>query len=109
MRRALHIFMALLIVVLVVGLYKAKTDAAQTEAYVRQLQHQIVDEEADQRALNADIARLESPGRVQDLAQAHQNSLKLSPGAQGQALPEAEIGARLPAPRGARANPSLHP
>lgn len=96
MRRVLHIIMALLVVVLVVGLYKAKTDAAQTEAHVRQLQHQIGDEESDQRALKAEIAHLESPEHVQQLAHDH---LELAPGAQGAALPASQIDQRLPAPR----------
>lgn len=105
MKRALHIVMALLVVVLVVGLYKAKTDAAQTEAHVRQLQHQIADEESDQRAMKAEIAHLESPEHVQALTQDH---LELAPGAQGQALPASAIDQRLPAPRTAssqRAHP----
>lgn len=96
MRRALHIIMALLVIVLVVGLYKAKTDAAQTEAHVRQLQHQIADEESDQRALRAEIAHLEGPENVQHLSQEH---LALTPAQQGQALPASQIDQRLPAPR----------
>jgi cell division protein FtsL len=105
MRRALHIIMALLVVVLVVGLYKAKTDAAQTEAHVRQLQHQIADEESDQRALKAEIAHLESPQNVQQLAQSH---LELTPAQQGQALPTSQIDQRLPAPRRMQ-SASAHP
>jgi len=95
MRRALHIVMALLVIVLVVGLYKAKTDAAQTEAHVIQLQHQIGDEESDQRALKAEIAHLESPEHVQALSRDH---LELTPAQQGQALPTSQINQRLPAP-----------
>jgi hypothetical protein len=101
--------MALLAAVLVVGLYKAKTDAARTQAHVQQLQHQIADEEASQRALRADIAKLESPGRVEALAQAHQNSLELAMGAQGPALPEAQIAARLPPPRAHERRAPAHP
>lgn len=104
MRRALHIVMALLVIVLVVGLYKAKTDASKTEAHVSQLQHQIADEESDQRALKAEIAHLESPEHVQALAQDH---LELTPAQQGQALPTSEINQRLPAPR--RQAASQHP
>jgi cell division protein FtsL len=104
MRRALHIIMALLVVVLVVGLYKAKTDAAQTEAHVRQLQRQISDEESDQRALKAEIAHLESPGHVDTLTQDH---LELTPAQQGQALPASAINDRLPAPR--KPNAPAHP
>jgi cell division protein FtsL len=98
--------MALLVVVLVIGLYKAKTDAARTETHVTQLQSQIATEESDQRALRAEIAHLESPEHVQALAQDH---LDLSPGAQGQALPESQINQRLPAPRAQHSSQSTHP
>jgi cell division protein FtsL len=92
-RRALHIVAAVLIVLLAVGLYKAKTDAAKAETRVRELQTQIEETEADLRALRAEIAHLESPARVEDLAQRH---LGLAPGAERAPLPAAEIDRRLP-------------
>lgn len=100
--RALHIAGAVLIVALAVGLYKAKTDAAKTEARVRALQTQIADAEADLRALRAEIAHLESPARIEALAERH---LGVVVGAEGAALPEAALETKLPAPRRERAAP----
>lgn len=98
--RALQIAAAIIVVVLVVGLYKAKSDASKTEAHVRALQSQIVQTESDNRALNAEIAHLESPEHVQRLAHDH---LDVTPGAESAALPQSEIASRLPAPRNPRA------
>lgn len=95
LRRVLHIAGAIVVVLLAVGLYKAKSDAAQTEARVRRLQAQIADTEADMRALRAEIARQESPGRVAQLA--HER-LGLEIGSESAALPEGAIAQRLPAP-----------
>ena len=99
LRRALHIAAALLVVVLVIGLYKAKTDAAKTEAHVRQLQTRIEDSQADMRGLRAEIATLESPAHVESMARQH---LGLVVGGENAALPEAAIGRDLPAPRANR-------
>jgi cell division protein FtsL len=96
MRRILHIIAAVLIVVLAIGLYKAKTDAAKTAAHVRELETAIADTEADMRALRAEIAHLESPARVEALAERH---LGLETGAASATLPESAIDTRLPAPR----------
>jgi cell division protein FtsL len=95
-RRQVHIVAAILIVVLAIGLYKAKSDAAQAQAHVRDLQTKIEDAEADMRALRAEIAHLESPARVESLAERH---LGVSAGSASAALPEAAIDQRLPAPR----------
>lgn len=96
LRRHLHIAAAVLIVVLAIGLYKAKTDAARTEAHVRQLQGQIEESEADLRALRAEVAHLESPARVEALAEQH---LGASVGSESAALPESALASRLPAPQ----------
>jgi cell division protein FtsL len=93
--RNLHIVAGVLIIALAVGLYKAKTDAARTETHVRQLQSQIDEREADLRALRAEIAHLESPARVEALAEQH---LGASVGSESAALPETAIASRLPAP-----------
>lgn len=100
LRRILHIVAAVLIVVLAIGLYKAKTDAARTEAHVRQLQSQVEESEADLRALRAEIAHLESPARIEALAERH---LDASVGSESAALPERALADRLPAPRQAKA------
>ena len=96
LRRGAYAVAALIIVALVVGLYKAKTDAARTEAHVRQLQHQVEESEADLRALRAEIAALESPARIEALAEDH---LGVRVGSEGAALPENAIKQRLPPPR----------
>lgn len=95
-RRTLHILALVLIVVLAVGLYKAKSDASKAQAHVRDLQTQISDTEADMRALRAEIAHLESPARVEDLAE---RELGVRVGSESTALPEAQIDQILPAPR----------
>lgn len=101
LRSVLHLGALALIVVLAIGLYKAKTDAAQTEARVRDLQAQVADTEAQMRALRAEIAHLESPARVEALAEQH---LGANAGSESQALPENAIDERLPAPRRLRAD-----
>lgn len=95
-RRGLYALAALIIVALVVGLYKAKTDAARTEAHVRQLQQQIEEREADLRALRAEIAAQESPARIEALADDH---LGVVIGGESAALPESAIKQRLPPPQ----------
>lgn len=94
--RALQACAAVLVVALAVGLYRAKTDAARTEANVRALRLEIETGEAEMRALRAEIAHLESPGRVERMAREH---LGMAPASAPQALPEAAIDTALPAPR----------
>jgi len=96
LRRALQVAAAVVIVALAIGLYRAKSDAAKTEAHVRQLQTQIEETEADLRALRSEIAQLESPARVEELAE---QELGLVVGSESAALPESAIERRLPAPR----------
>lgn len=99
MRRALHVIAALIIVALAIGLYRAKSDAAKTEAHVRDLHRQIEEREADLRALRSEIAQLESPARIESLAE---EELGLEVGGESAALPEAAI-SRLPPPRAPQA------
>ncbi|MBN8607862.1 MAG: hypothetical protein J0L81_13180 [Caulobacterales bacterium] len=94
--RWLQIGAAVLVAALAIGLYKAKTDAARTQSHVRQLERQIEEREADLRALRAEIAHLESPARVEQLAEDHLGAVV---GSEGAALPESAIDQRLPAPR----------
>lgn len=94
--RAFYGVAALIIIALVVGLYKAKTDAARTQAHVRQLEREIAQSEADLRALRAEIAELESPARIEALAEDH---LGVTVGSESAALPEAALAQRLPPPR----------
>ncbi len=95
LRRALNVVAALIVIALAVGLYKAKSDAARTEADVRALETKIADTEAEMRALRAEIARAESPANIEALAEQH---LGVVVGAEAAALPERAIDQRLPSP-----------
>lgn len=95
MKRLFYASAVILVIVLAVGLYKAKTDAAQARADVHALEQRIEDAQADLRALRAEIAQLESPGRVEELAEEH---LGLEPAEGAAALPEDAIARNLPAP-----------
>jgi cell division protein FtsL len=94
--RLLQIAAAIIVVVLAIGLYRAKSDAAKTQAHVRALQTEIGERQARLRELRAEIAEQESPGAVEQLAEQH---LDASIASQAQALPEEAIADRLPAPR----------
>jgi len=96
LRRGFYAVAALIIAALAVGLYKAKTDAARTDAHVRRLQQQIEQSEADLRALRAEIAELESPARIEALAE---DRLGVTVGSESAVLPEAALARRLPPPR----------
>jgi cell division protein FtsL len=95
LRRAFYALAAVIIVALVVGLYKAKSDAARTQAHVRQLRHDIEESEADLRALRAEIAAQESPARIEAMAEDH---LGVTVGSESAALPQSAIKQRLPPP-----------
>lgn len=97
--RGLQIAAALLIVALAVGLYRAKSDAAKTEANVRTLQAEIAEREATMRELRSEIAQRESPAEIERLAE---ERLGLVVGSESAALPESAIGDHLPAPRPAQ-------
>jgi cell division protein FtsL len=96
LRRWFQIAAALLIVVLAVGLYRAKSDAARTETEVRRLNADIAEREARLRELRAVIAESESPARIEEL---NAERLGLVVGGESAALPESEIAGRLPAPQ----------
>ncbi|MBC7768275.1 MAG: hypothetical protein H7124_05770 [Phycisphaerales bacterium] len=94
--RLLQIAAAVLVVVLAVGLYRAKSDASRTHAHVLELQNEIQEREATLRELRAEIAERESPANVEALAE---DRLGVGPGSGAATLPEAEIARRLPAPQ----------
>lgn len=94
--RALQILSAILVAVLAVGLYRAKSDAARTEARVRELRQEIAEREANLRELRAEIARRESPANIEALAEARLGAVVASESA---ALPETAIDESLPPPR----------
>jgi cell division protein FtsL len=99
LKRWLHIAAAVLIVVLAVGLYRAKSDAAKTEADVRHLTNEVTEREARLRELRAEIAERESPARIEQL---NEERLGLVVGSESTALPESAIAERLPAPQAQR-------
>ncbi len=96
MKKWLTILAACIVVALVIGVYKAKSDAAKTRADVRALEQSIADKQADIRALRAEIATRESPREIEQLARDH---LGLTPGQGPQPLPERDLERRLPAPQ----------
>lgn len=96
LRLLLQIAAAVIVVVLAVGLYRAKSDAARAEAHVRQLQHEISEREANLRALRSEIAEQESPANIERLAE---RRLGVTVGSEASALPQSEIDRRLPAPQ----------
>lgn len=100
LKRWLQIGAALLVVVLAIGLYRAKSDAAKTEADVRRLNSEIAEREARLRELRADIAEQESPARIERL---NDDRLGHIVGAESAALPEREIANRLPPPEAQKA------
>lgn len=91
-----QIVAGVVIVVLAVGLYRAKSDAARTEANVRRLNGEIAEREARIRELRADIAEQESPARIEQL---NEQRLGYAVGSEAASLPEADIARRLPAPQ----------
>lgn len=99
MIRAFQIAAVCLILALVVGLYRAKTDASAARARVNDLRAEIADTRADIRELRAEIATLETPARVEALAK---QKLSMSPAGGPETLPERALEQALPPPREAR-------
>jgi hypothetical protein len=60
-----------LLVVLVLGVYLAKTMAGRERAEIASTQRQINEEKARIRLLQAEVAHLEEPGRLERLSQAY--------------------------------------
>lgn len=87
---------ALLVLLLTIGLYKAKSDAMKTRAHINTLVQEVKDERALVRTLRAEVTHLESPERVEDLAE---KNLDLENGAESTRRPETSMAADLPEPR----------
>ena len=62
-----------LLLVLVIGLYLVKTFASGERADIARTEDQIADEHRRIRLLNAEVAYLEQPGRIQRLSQGYLN------------------------------------
>jgi len=92
-RRLTWFLLLLLGVALMVGLYYVKTRAQSASAEARSLAHKITLEEAAIGVLKAEIAYLESPERLQGLAQ---TQLGLAPVATERMIDVEDIAERFP-------------
>ena len=66
--RVVNVFAAIVLVVLMVGVYLAKTRAAKDSAAIARIERQMVAERNSIRMLKAEAARLENPERIERLA-----------------------------------------
>lgn len=66
--RVVNVFAAIVLVVLMVGVYLAKTRAAKDSAAIARIERQMVAERNSIRMLKAEAARLENPERIEKLA-----------------------------------------
>jgi cell division protein FtsL len=66
--RVVNVFAAIVLVVLMVGVYLAKTRAARDSAAITRIERQMVSERNSIRMLKAEAARLENPERIEKLA-----------------------------------------
>ena len=69
--RVVNVFAAVVLVVLMVGVYLAKTRAAKDSAAIARIERQMVGERNAIRMLKAEAARLENPERIEQLAVEH--------------------------------------
>ena len=69
--RVVNVFAAIVLVVLMVGVYLAKTRAAKDSAAIAKIERQMVSERNSIRMLKAEAARLENPERIEQLAVEH--------------------------------------
>ena len=73
--RVVELVCLTLLLVLVLGVYMAKTFAGRERAQIAEVEQQIDDEKVRVRLLKAEVAYLEQPRRIQELAQ----QLQLAP------------------------------
>lgn len=95
MMRIFNIVAIVVALALAIGLYRAKTEADSARARVAELERQVDAARDEVKALAAEVAVLESPARIEELAK---RRLNLAPGAAGQPRPASEIASTLPAP-----------
>jgi cell division protein FtsL len=100
MSKTFNIIAAALIVLLAVGLYKAKTEADIARARVSTLEAQVEQARAQVKSLSAESAYLENPDRIEKLAN---RQLGLKQAALGQHRPLSDLDAALPPPSPAKA------
>jgi cell division protein FtsL len=99
--KTFNIAAAALIVLLAIGLYRAKTEADVARARVAALETQVAEARAQVKSLAAESAFLENPARIEKLAR---QQLALRPAALAQHKPLAALASALPAP----AKPAAH-
>lgn len=66
--RIVNVSAAIVLAVLMVGVYLAKTRAAKDSAAITRIEHQMGAERNSIRMLKAEAARLENPERIEQLA-----------------------------------------
>jgi cell division protein FtsL len=93
----------LLIVLLAVGLYKAKSEADATRAHVAALEAEVAAARAEIKTMSAEAAYLENPDRVEQLAR---KELGLKPASLGQHKTLSELDSVLPPPRAPKKPPA---
>jgi len=69
--RLIDLVAAAVLVALILGVYLAKTIAGRERAEIASAEHQITAEKAEIRVLNAEVAHLEEPARIQKLSEAY--------------------------------------
>lgn len=95
MSKTFNIIAAALIVLLAVGLYKAKSEADLARDRVAKLEGEVADARAQIKTLSAEAAYLENPDRVETLAR---KELGLKPARVDQHKPLSAIDEALPPP-----------
>lgn len=96
--RIFNIAAIVLALALAIGLYRAKTEADAARARVAELERQVATARDEVKALAAEVAVLESPARIEELAK---RKLGIAPGGAPRAASEA--GSTLPAPAAGKA------
>lgn len=95
MSKTVNILLACLIVVLVVGLYRAKTEADGMRAQVSRLESEVASARAEVKTMAAEAAYLENPERIESLAR---KELGLKPASLSQRKTLDQMDEALPAP-----------
>src|SRR3972149_2371201 len=95
MGKTFNIVAVCLIVILAVGLYKAKSEADRMRAEVAKLEGEGASARAEVKTMAAEAAYLESPKRVETLAR---RELGLTAAKPSQVRPISEIDKALPPP-----------
>jgi cell division protein FtsL len=98
--RIFNIVAIVVALALAIGLYRAKTEADAARARVAELERQVGAARDEVKALAAEVAVLESPARIEELAR---RKLGVAPGGAGQPRAASEAGAVLPAPSAGKA------